>query len=167
MSSWRTALVLCTSLVGVGLMGLDALRPAIAQSSEEDAADPYEVVPNWPQPHPDRSLSLSRVGGIYAESPDRVYLFTNGYVPTAWLNQKDPQNPTWPRMGPQSLGNCDEFRPPSGEGPSESCDGKGVPVRGSRWEHITSVRAASISGASCGNMRSTDGFCSRGAGRTA
>lgn len=135
MKSLRAAILFGAALAGAGIVGVEWLPTLAAQMSEE-ATDVYEVVPNWPQPNPDRSQSLSRVGGIFAESPNRIYMFTNGYVPTEWLNGKEEGQPTWPRRGPQSLGNCDEFGPAPSPGPSESCDGKGVHVKGSRWEHI-------------------------------
>src|SRR5687767_9924693 len=122
MNSRRTAVLFVAALLGAGVVAFESLRTVAAQMGAE-ATDAYEVVPNWPQPSPDRSQSLSRVGGIFAESPNRVYMFTNGYVPTAWLNSKDPSQPTWPRRGPQSLGSCEEFNPVQGNAVPESCDG--------------------------------------------
>ena len=46
----------------------------------EEISGPYEVVPDWPKPlHSD--WAMGRVAGVYAESPDRIYVATTGELP--------------------------------------------------------------------------------------
>ena len=66
------ALALIAILAG-GTWGLAQRQPATDTG-------PYEVVENWPMPlHPD--WTWGRTGGIWAESPDRVYVVQNGELP--------------------------------------------------------------------------------------
>ena len=43
---------------------------------------PYDAVPDWPKPiHPD--WTWGRTGGVWAESPDRIYIIQTGEIPVA------------------------------------------------------------------------------------
>ena len=66
-----------------------------------DITGPYDVVPNWPKP---MSASLpghemwtwGAVQGVFAESPDRVYMLQRGELP----NIQRPQPKPFPEVGP-------------------------------------------------------------------
>ena len=147
MKSWKWKLIVSGPLL-VSLLVLIVAHPgAVPQrnSGENktprygDTVDPYEVVPNWPQPlYPDGSLTWGRVGAVYAESPNRVYLFQTGMLPPAWLNEKDPDAPNFPRRGSQSAGNC-AASGNSVPGNDTAMCYKGKPIPGARWEHVVMV----------------------------
>lgn len=51
----------------------------------DDATGQYDVVKNWPQPlHAD--WTWGRTGGVWAESPDRVFVIESGEIPKATRN---------------------------------------------------------------------------------
>ena len=53
---------------------------AVEGKGGEEISGPYEVVAGWPKPlHSD--WVMGRVAGVYAESPDRVYVATTGELP--------------------------------------------------------------------------------------
>jgi peptidylamidoglycolate lyase len=134
MKSWKL-IAFCAFLVSLTLVAVGLQRTVDAQRGGAVESDPYEVVPNWPQPlH--KNLTWGRIGAVYAESANRIYLFTTGELPTAWLNEKDPDQPNYPRRGSQSAGSCAaaEYSVPAG-GPVPACY-KGKPIPGSRWEHL-------------------------------
>lgn len=87
----------------------------------------YEVVPNWPQPlHED--YTWGRTAAVFAESPDRVFVFQSGELPTL---ERSIAAGDLPRRPAASEGN----------GP----DGCPCPVskaesgREGRWEHILMI----------------------------
>ena len=119
----------------------------------QDTWGPYEVVADWPKPlsqmpgH-DPNWSWGSAEGIYAETPNRVYLFQRGELPVI----KRPKNIPVPSFGPSLSFPVNEvpFRNASqgpvaalpGEGgdttrytdwPNKSWEGK-IGVDG-RWEH--------------------------------
>jgi len=52
---------------------------AVAQhKGGEDETGPYEVVPNWPQPPSMDGWTWGSVAAVWAESPDRVWVFQRG-----------------------------------------------------------------------------------------
>lgn len=62
----------------------------------EDISGPYEVVPDWPKPFHENGWVMGRVAGVYAESPDRIYVATTGEIPAklyerAWGPQYIPK----------------------------------------------------------------------------
>ena len=139
MKSWKWvvfgAFLASAAFVAVGLQ-----RTVAAQKGEGAGSDAYEAVPNWPQPvHPDGSLTWGRIGAVYAESPNRIYLFQTGEVPPGWLNEKDPDAPNFPRRGSQSASRCEAGGPSKAAGDVEPACYKGKPIPGSRWEHIVMV----------------------------
>lgn len=125
----------------------------------QDTWGPYEVVADWPKPlssmpgH-DPKWSWGSAEGIYAESPNRVYLFERGELPVL----KRPENTPIPQFGPSlsfpvnevpfrnaSQGPVaalpgeggDETRYTATEGPVDTWAGKvGVDAR---WEHCLLV----------------------------
>jgi peptidylamidoglycolate lyase len=58
---------------------------AFAQMAQEkgggDETGPYQVVANWPQNYCGPGYVIGSSAGIWAESPDRVYIFNRGCLP--------------------------------------------------------------------------------------
>jgi 6-bladed beta-propeller len=80
-----------------------------------DISGPYEVIASWPQPlHGD--FRTSRVAGVYAQSPDRVFVATSGEVPHLYKRGWAPEST--------------EGLIPMGGQPMD---------KGGRWEHILLV----------------------------
>jgi len=63
-----------TSLLIAGL----AYAAAAPQKGGEDETGPYEVVPNWPQPFHEEGWTWGSTAAVWAESPDRVFVFQRG-----------------------------------------------------------------------------------------
>ncbi|MBI2833755.1 MAG: 6-bladed beta-propeller [Acidobacteria bacterium] len=60
----------------------------------EDISGPYEVVADWPQPlH--NGWQMGRTAGVYAESPDRLYVVTTGEIPSDYQGER--------RWGPTAI----------------------------------------------------------------
>jgi hypothetical protein len=144
-----TTTALLTSLM---LAGLTACAPAgdTAAGTEEQAAQarpagtrnsyqdwptgPYRVVSDWPKPLPDTRHShdgwtWGSFGGVFAESPDRIWVAMRGELPL-------PQgaNP-WTPYAQLDRGNAQ----PNTDGLSATC--QEVPKRGweRRFEHVIYV----------------------------
>ena len=84
-----TALVAAAVLVSVQIGGSaqQGGKPPAAPAVKgyDDVTGPYNVVENWPQPlHPD--WGWGRTGGVWAESPDRVFVLQTGEIPNAKRN---------------------------------------------------------------------------------
>jgi len=63
-----------------------AVIPALAQEKGgEDETGPYQVVLNWPQVLPShqdqKGFTWGSTGGVFAESPDRVFVLQRGELP--------------------------------------------------------------------------------------
>ena len=61
-------------------------QPAARQSFQDWPTGPYRVVENWPKPLPDTRHShdgwtWGSFGGVYAESPDRIWVAMRGELP--------------------------------------------------------------------------------------
>ena len=116
----------------------------------QDISGPYEVVEGWPQDlstlpgHEEWTVGGAR--GIFAESPDRVYLLGGGELP----NISRPQGTRFPEVGPSvqfpvnglPWRNANTTAPPSGGNPAlgmEAWRGASPPYRelgvDARWEH--------------------------------
>ena len=94
------------------LIGLAASQPTAAQNGitgfaavsgqkgGQDQTGPYEVVENWPKPlsqlKDHDNWTWGAVQGIFAESPNRVFLLQRGELP----NLKRPQEVPIPEFGP-------------------------------------------------------------------
>ncbi len=69
----------------VALLALLTLVPSSALMQEkggEDEFGPYEVVANWPQPIPGtEGYTWGSTGGVFAETPDRVWIVQRGMLP--------------------------------------------------------------------------------------
>ena len=65
-----------------------AVQPVRMQGGQEkggeDETGPYEVVPDWPKPLPthDAEWGYGGVVGVFAETPDRVFVLTRGDLPS-------------------------------------------------------------------------------------
>jgi len=71
MKTFRLVLV---SLV-IGGLAFAAMAP---NKGGEDETGPYEVVPNWPQPFHEEGWTWGSTAAVWAESPDRVFVFQRG-----------------------------------------------------------------------------------------
>ena len=105
MKSWKL-IVFGAFLVSLTLMTVAQPRTVAAQKGGygamegvPDASDAYEVVPNWPQPL--QGLDWSATCCVFAESPNRVYVFQRGLWPTSYTDRMtpDPAHPNWPHKG--------------------------------------------------------------------
>jgi len=123
----------------------------------EDVSGPYEVVPGWPKdlstlPGHDK-WTFGGARGIFAESPNRVYLISGGELP----NIPRPATKLFPDVGPNvqfplaglPWRNANTAAPPaaggSGQDPAKGMElWRGTPPsrelgRDSRWEHCIVV----------------------------
>jgi peptidylamidoglycolate lyase len=71
------------SVFGVAVVALAVSAVALvpAQKGGGDEFGPYELVENWPQNPCGAGFQQGSVGGIFAESPDRVLIFQRGCLP--------------------------------------------------------------------------------------
>jgi sugar lactone lactonase YvrE len=75
----------------VAILALGGLLPTAASMQERGGQEefgPYELVANWPQPLPDGSDGVKHegwtwgsVGGLYAETPNRIWIAMRGELP--------------------------------------------------------------------------------------
>ena len=66
------------ALIGVLAMGATAISQ---EKGGSDTTGPYELVPNWPQNMCGAGYQGGSTAGIWAESPDRVFIFQRGCLP--------------------------------------------------------------------------------------
>jgi sugar lactone lactonase YvrE len=69
----RRALVVCLSAL--------AIVPMLAQKGGEDETGPYEVVKDWPVPLGHAGFTWGSTAGVFAETPDRVFILMRGELP--------------------------------------------------------------------------------------
>jgi len=126
--SWRTAMLLVSSL------GMAACPPAGEEggtpaggpgatgerwSYQDWPTGPYQVVPNWPQPLPDNAdhnhqgYTWGSFGGVYAESPDKIWVAMRGELPL------QPGMEPWQSYG--AFGQAGNAQPNS-DGISATCE---------------------------------------------
>src|SRR5512144_1607543 len=71
-----------------------------AERGGQDQTGPYEVVPDWPQPLSQlpghEKWTFGAAQGIFAETPNRVFLLQRGELP----NLERPEEKTYPNVGP-------------------------------------------------------------------
>ena len=106
------------ALAGAAVFGI-ALLAAPQMPQQKGGGDefgPYELVPNWPENVCGPGFQQGSVGGIFAESPDRVLIFQRGCLPAL----KEP-------VTPQSL-----VPERNASGYSLSAD----PERHPRWDNV-------------------------------
>ena len=111
--------------------------------SDEQVSGPYEVVENWPKPLTslpgNEKWTWGAVEGVFAESPDRVFVLERGELPAL----ERPKNTPIPQFGPSLSFPVSHapFRNAS-VGPMASAgdvDSLGKPDFDYRWEHILTV----------------------------
>ena len=90
----KLTLLVAALFAGSVLSGAAVLQ----QKGGEDETGPYEVVPNWPQALARPGYALGSQGGVFAESPNRVYLLNRGEIK---LPEKLPNdfNGSWGSIG--------------------------------------------------------------------
>ena len=71
--------------VGLAIAAFFALAVASSALAQKTPGSyytgPYELDPNWPQNPCGDGLQIGSVGGIFAETPDRVFVFARGCLP--------------------------------------------------------------------------------------
>jgi peptidylamidoglycolate lyase len=67
--------------MAVGALAVSAVALLPAQKGGGDEFGPYELVENWPENVCGEGFQQGSVGGIFAESPDRVLIFQRGCLP--------------------------------------------------------------------------------------
>jgi peptidylamidoglycolate lyase len=109
-------LLAAASLVGI-VAGATVLMAQV-QKGGGDETGPYELVANWPQNPCGPGYQVGSTAGIFAESPDRVFIFQRGCLP----EQKDGS-----------------FGEPQSLVPSRNASGYDLsakdPARHPRWDH--------------------------------
>lgn len=65
----------------------------------EDVAGPYQVDPDWPKPLGHAGYTWGSMGGVFAETPDRIFLLMRGELPVP----SEPP-PGYPDMVPATSG---------------------------------------------------------------
>jgi hypothetical protein len=70
----KTSRYVLASLLIAGL----TFAAAVPQKGGEDETGPYEVVPNWPQPFHEEGWTWGSTAAVWAESPDRLFVFQRG-----------------------------------------------------------------------------------------
>ena len=154
----------CAAIFGMGFLTATRLAPvqgqtkpgfgfaAVAgQKGGQDLTGPYDVVADWPKPLSQLpghdNWTWGAVEGIYAESPDRVFIAQRGELPLL----KRPEQTPIPQFGPSLSFPTAEvpFRNAS-QGPVASLPGGGAPGQvpekadeywkgkvgvDARWEH--------------------------------
>jgi DNA-binding beta-propeller fold protein YncE len=144
------------SLLGQGQTQQSISTAAVAgQKGGWDVTGPYDVVPNWPKPlstlpgH--ENWTWGSVQGVFAESPNRVYVVQRGELPQV----KRPAARALPDFGPSlsfpvggaPLRNASQgpaSSPPGAGGPGADPDDPAQAWRGrmgidARWEHLLLV----------------------------
>src|SRR5438128_12187102 len=84
--------------------------PTLAQEKGgDDRTGPYDVVEGWPQPLPDKGYIWGSTGGIFAETPNKIFIGNRGELK---LPDKLPRNFTgfWGSFGDQSTGITPVFK---------------------------------------------------------
>src|SRR5207249_8002149 len=76
-NAMRKVMLVVIAVFGCGLLWGAA---GLQQKGGEDETGPYEVVPNWPQQLARPGYALGSQGGVFAESPNRVFLLNRGEI---------------------------------------------------------------------------------------
>ena len=69
LSGWILSLVLAVGLT---------TSVAVQEKGGEDLTGPYDVVPNWLKPLPGHDGWINMTNGVFAETPNRIYIVTGG-----------------------------------------------------------------------------------------
>ena len=111
-----------TFSAAVVILGLIVTAGALAQQKGGgDETGPYDLVAGWPQNYCGDGHVIGSTAGIWAESPDRVYIFSRGCLPVL----------------ADSRGAADSFIP------ARNASGYDLsqkdPTRHPRWDHVFNV----------------------------
>ena len=89
----RTAILYLVAVIGLCFFSAFA-----QEKGGDDRTGPYDVVPGWPQPLPDKGYIWGSTGGIFAETPNRIFIANRGELK---LPDKLPRNFTgfWGSLG--------------------------------------------------------------------
>src|SRR6266699_3154127 len=93
-------LALLSLVAGISLSLCSA--PTLAQEKGgDDRTGPYDAVQGWPQPLPDKGYIWGSTGGIFAETPNRIFIANRGELK---LPEKLPANFNgfWGSLGEQA-----------------------------------------------------------------
>lgn len=74
---WSMALAMIAGLTACATVSMQYAQ----QKGGEDESGPYEVVPNWPQLLHNDGWGWGSTAGVWAETPDRVFVFGRGELP--------------------------------------------------------------------------------------
>jgi peptidylamidoglycolate lyase len=145
------SVLFATAAAGVALV-LFAQADEVAAQETATGDAYYEVDPNWPQPLAS-GLDWSRTGAVYAESPDRIYIFQTGTLPKSFRNTpaNNPYHPNYPSLPFPDAVVCGHpgfdcpvsktmvYAKRSGPGVANRVPGEWEPIPGSSWEHLLIV----------------------------
>jgi len=114
-----------TSILGIAALALLLTMSALAQGPQEkgggDETGPYDLVAGWPANYCGAGFVIGSTGGIWAESPDRVFIFNRGCLPAI----------------KEQGGAADSFIP------SRNASGYDLsqkdPARHPRWDHVLNI----------------------------
>src|ERR1700674_6026235 len=84
--------------------------PMMAQEKGgDDRTGPYDVATGWPQPLPDKGYIWGSTGGIFAETPNRIFIANRGELK---LPDKLPPNFNgyWGSLGEATTGGTPLFK---------------------------------------------------------
>jgi len=73
------------------LLGLVQTAAWAQEKGGEEETGPYEAVPGWPHPLGHQGFTWGSQGGVFAESPNRVYIVQRGELP---IPEKAPEGYT-------------------------------------------------------------------------
>ena len=82
----RVPAIALAAVFGFGLLSAPAL---LQQKGGEEETGPYQVVSNWPQPFARQGYIQGSQGGVFAESPNRIFMANRGELK---LPEKLPNN---------------------------------------------------------------------------
>ena len=102
----RVPAVALAAVFGFGLLSAPAL---LQQKGGEEETGPYDVVDKWPQPFARQGYIQGSQGGVFAETPNRIFLLNRGELK---LPEKLPAafNGSWGSLGTQATTATPELR---------------------------------------------------------
>ena len=118
---------ICAAFAALGLLATVGVFAQMAQEKGgDDLTGPYDLVADWPQNYCGEGYQIGSTAGIWAESPDRVYIFNRGCLPVLKTQRGEPDTFDYGSLVPS--------RNASGYDMSAK-----DPARHPRWDHIFNV----------------------------
>jgi hypothetical protein len=75
----RSRIAVCTLALAVTVLSANAfLQVAGGNKGGEEETGPYDFVPNWPQPFARQGYIQGSIAGVFAETPNRVFVAMRG-----------------------------------------------------------------------------------------